>query len=123
MMEDEVYSLELFIAKFLRYGVLLAGALMLFGWMSEISFTADTFAHFSKYHDVRLVPMLQSLFEAKRWGLLVSYAGLFVLICLPVLRVMMTLLVFVKKKDYALAVVSGVVLAGLFLSLLLGFEI
>jgi uncharacterized membrane protein len=45
------------------------------------------------------------------------------LICLPVLRVMMTLLVFVKKKDYALAVVSGVVLAGLFLSLLLGFEI
>ncbi|CAN5424929.1 hypothetical protein BH10BDE1_BH10BDE1_04490 [soil metagenome] len=122
-MDDEVYSLELFIAKFLRYGVLVAGALMLFGWMSEISFKTDTFSHFATYHDVRLFPTLRALIETSRWGLLTAYAGMFVLISLPLLRVLMTLVVFLKKKDYALAAVSTLVLAGLFLSLLLGFEI
>jgi uncharacterized membrane protein len=122
-MEDDVYSLELFIAKFLRYGVMFAGTLMLIGWMSEISFTKDTFAQFATYHDERLWVTLQSLVQSGRWGLLTAYAGMFSLIALPLLRVLMTLLVFIKKKDYALAVVSTLVLAGLFLSLLLGFEI
>lgn len=122
-MEDDVYSLELFIAKFLRYGVLVAGVLMFAGWMSEISFTTDTFAHFSKYQDARLVSTIHTLVEARRWGLLTSYAGMLALISLPLLRVLMTLLVFIKKRDWALAIVSSFVLAGLFLSLLLGFEI
>jgi uncharacterized membrane protein len=122
-METDVDSLELFIANFLRYGVLFAGALMFIGWMSEISFSTDTFARFSNYEDVRLVASLHRLFELKRWGLLTSYAGMLALISLPVLRVLMTLVVFAKKRDRAMAILSGLVLAGLALSVVLGFEI
>lgn len=122
-MERDVYSLELFIAKFLRYGVLLAGLLMLVGWLSQISFSHDVFASFQAYHEVRLLEQLESCFQEGRWGLLTSYAGMFVLISLPLLRVLMTFGIFIKKRDYMLAAVSGLVLLGLVLSVLLGFEL
>lgn len=122
-MERDVYSLELFIAKFLRYGILVAGFLMSVGWLSRLSFAADTFAAFHEYHALRLTDALREIIDAKQWGLLISYAGMFVLICLPLVRVLMTFAVFVKKRDYILAAVSALVLFGLLLSVTLGFEI
>ena len=122
-MEKDVYALELFIARFLRYGVLVAGVLMLAGWLTQLSFSQDTFAHFQVYHDVRIYEALQEAWAGERWGLLTSYLGMFVLISLPLLRVLMTFAVFVKKRDYALAAVSGLVIFGLALSIALGFEI
>lgn len=122
-MEDDVYVFELFIAKFLRYGVIVAGALMSIGWLSQLSFTVDTFAKFHEYHELRLVPAITALIQEGRWGILTSYLGMFVLICLPLLRVLMTFAVFIKKRDYILAAVSAVVLFGLLLSVTLGFEI
>lgn len=122
-MKTDIYSLELFISKFLRYGVLLAGLLMLVGWMSHLSFTADTFAQFHEYQEQRLLATLSALYKAGEWGMLTSYFGMFVLILLPVLRVFMTLAVFVKQRDFILAGVSALVLFGLLLSVTLGFEI
>ncbi len=122
-MEKDVYALEMFIAKFLRYGVLLAGLLMLCGWLTQISFTADAFAPFHTYHDSPLFRTIGELIEQQRWGLLTAYAGMTVLISLPLLRVLMTFAVFVKKRDYTLAAVSAVVLFGLGLSIALGFEL
>ena len=122
-MEKDVYALEMFIAKFLRYGVLFAGLLMLCGWLTQISFTADAFAPFHVYHDAPLFRTIAELIEAQRWGLLTAYAGMTVLISLPLLRVFMTFAVFIKKRDYTLAAVSAVVLFGLGLSIALGFEL
>lgn len=122
-MDKDVYSLELFIAKLLRYGVLLAGLLMLIGWASQLSFSHDVFAPFHVYKEVRLYEALEQATALKQWGALTAYAGLIVLVSLPLIRVLMTLLVFLKKKDFALAAISGLVLAGLALSIVLGFEI
>ncbi len=122
-MKHDIHALELFIARFLRYGVMIAGALMLVGWISQISFSNDTFAQFHVYREMRLVPTLIQLFHAREWGLLTSYLGMFVLLCLPVIRVLMTFAVFIKKRDYALACVSALVLFGLLLSVTLGLEI
>ena len=122
-MERDVYALELFIAKFLRYGVIVAGLLMSIGWLSQLSFTTNTFAQFHQYHELRLTDALRGIIESKLWGLLVTYIGMFVLISLPLLRVLMTLAVFIKKRDYILAGVSALVLFGLLLSVTLGFEI
>jgi uncharacterized membrane protein len=122
-MERDVYALELFIAKLLRYGVLFAGALMLLGWVSQLSFNHDVFASFRVYEEVRLADSLQKAFVNEQWGTLVAYTGLIVLVSLPLIRVLMTLLVFLKLKDFTLAAVAAVVLVGLALSITLGFEI
>lgn len=123
MTENEAYTLEIFIAKFLRYGVLAAGVLMLVGWLSQINFAGDTFAAFRVYQETRLTEHLRVAIENRNIGLLISYAGLFLLILLPFSRVLMTFAVFVKKRDYILAAVSALVLLGLCLSFALGFEI
>ncbi len=122
-MEKDIYQLELFIAKFLRYGVVLAGILMLVGWLTQIDFAVDAFEPFRVYHDAPLFQTLTAYWEAGRWGLITAYAGMFVLISLPLFRVLMTLVVFMKKHDYALAAVSALVLLGLALSLALGFKV
>lgn len=122
-MEKDIYALELFIARFLRYGVLIAGALMLVGWLAQLSFSVNTFEHFQVYHEVRLHDVLLEAWLERKWALLTSYLGMFVLISLPLLRVLMTFVVFLKKRDYALAGISALVIFSLALSLALGFEI
>ena len=116
-------SLELFIAYLLRVGVLSAGALMLIGWIVEIDFTRNVFIQFATYRDLRLVDALRELYDGERWGVLISYLGMTVLILLPLVRVMMTLVIFVKNRDFILAGISALVLTGLVLSFALGFEL
>ncbi len=120
---ERLFSLELFIAKFLRYGVLLAGLLLFVGWMMQIDFQHNTFAAFSQYRPNPLSNALHVAFAEGRWGLLIAYAGLGVLISLPIIRVALTALVFLSEKDYALAACAGLVLIGLATSFALGFTI
>jgi uncharacterized membrane protein len=54
--------------------------------------------------------------------MLLSYAGLIALISLPVLRVLLTMILFLKQKEYILAVVAALVLIGLFVSFTFGME-
>ncbi len=121
--ESRLFSLELFIAKFLRYGVLFAATLLFIGWMLQIDFQHDTFAAFSTYKNAPLNQTLANLMAAKSYGLLVSYLGLVVLISLPILRVMLTAVAFVFERDYLLAAIAGVVLCGLLYSFVLGYKI
>ena len=121
--DARLFSLELFIAKFLRYGVLFAGLLLLIGWMMQIDFQNDTFAAFAQYRHNPLSEQLKSAFGQGQWGLLIAYAGLGVLISLPIIRVALTTLVFLSEKDYALAACASLVLAGLAMSFALGFAI
>lgn len=119
----DLFALELFIAKLLRYGVFLAGILIFIGWASQIDFHEDTFSHFTAYKASPLIPALQGLWARAEYGLLISYLGLGVLISLPVLRVAMTGAVFIKQKDFIMAGLVALVLSGLILSFVLGFEI
>jgi hypothetical protein len=78
--EAHLFNLELFIAKFLRYGVLFAGCLIFIGWMSQIDFQHNVFESFQTYTNVPLVKTLRTVIAEHNWGLLTSYIGLGVLI-------------------------------------------
>ncbi len=121
--DARIFNLELFIAKFLRYGVLLAGLLIFVGWMSQINFQNDVFANFTHYQPQPLIETLRGLIAQNAWGLLTAYIGLIVLIALPLSRVALVAFVFFAERDYILAACALLVLFGLGLSFFLGFEI
>ena len=120
---ERLFTLELFIAKFLRYGVLLAGVLLFIGWMSQIDFHHNTFEAFSSYREAPLADTLSQIITNRYWGLLIAYLGLGVLISLPLIRVALTAVVFIVDRDYTLALCALLVLAGLLLSFTLGYQI
>lgn len=121
--DARIFNLELFIAKFLRYGVLVAGLFIFAGWMSQIDFHHNVFAHFATYTHAPLIETLRAQVDAQNWGLLITYFGLMILIALPLTRVALVAVVFLSGRDYAMAFCALLVLFGLGLSFVLGYEI
>ncbi len=121
--DDNLLSLELRIAKLLRWGVLGAGTLMLFGWMSILDFSQNPLVKFHDYKEQSLQNSLRSIVENHQWGLLIAYAGLVLLISLPLLRVLMTGFLFVQRKERILAFAAFFVFVLLILSFTLGIEL
>jgi uncharacterized membrane protein len=117
-----IESLELRIGKFLRIGVIFAGSLMLIGWLSKFNFTVNSLYVFDTYDQIPLKDILAFHYIRKDWGTLVSYLGLTTLISLPVIRVFLTTIIFIKQKEFALAAIAFVVLLALFFSMALGIE-
>lgn len=120
---NEIETLELKIAKFLRGGVFLAGGVMLVGWLWKMKWTGNPFFNFQVYDQIPFTDMIKHNLYHKDWGMLISYAGLLILISLPVIRVLLTSILFLKQKEYTLAAIALVVLAGLTASMLLGIEL
>jgi uncharacterized membrane protein len=123
MSHDKLLSLELRISLLLRWGVLLAGAFMLIGWASMLDFTQNPLAAFQDYKSESLHESLLNALTQNQWGLLIAYAGLTILISLPLLRVLMTAVLFVKQKETVLAAIAFFVFATLILSFSLGIEL
>lgn len=120
---NDIEALELKIAKFLRVGVLLAGALILIGWGLNFQWSENPFARFEVYSHAQLSDLLEVYWMDQNWGVLISYVGLFALISLPIIRVLLTMILFVKQKEHTLAMVALFVLAGLITSFALGIEL
>lgn len=122
-MNNEIEALELKIAKFLRWGVLLSGLLIFGGWLWEVKFSAaDPFYPFQRYYVFPLQNILRIYYKNGNWGTLISYLGLCTLISLPVIRVFLTAFLFVKQKEYKLGLIALLVLFSLGISFLLGVE-
>jgi uncharacterized membrane protein len=122
-MSDPLHSLELRISKLLRYGVMAAGAFLLLGWISLLDFTQNPLAAFHEYRSQSFEQSLANAWESHDWGLLIAYAGLLMLISLPLLRVLMTAILFVKQKEKILAAIAFFVFAILILSFTQGIEL
>ncbi len=122
---SKIESLEYRIALFLRYGVFVAGALMMGGWVIELIHQnqGDPFAPFRNYEVIPLSVQLAQVWEAKAIGMLMSYAGLFTLISLPVIRVALTAILFLKQKERILAGIALLVLLCLIFSFTQGLEL
>jgi uncharacterized membrane protein len=120
---NELENLELKISKFLRFGVIFAGVVMLIGWVSQIKLSGNPFFSFKQYDYIPFSDLLKFHIYHKHWGVLTSYAGLGILISLPLIRVFLTAIIFIKQKEYALAMIAGVVLLGLIVSMSLGIEL
>lgn len=120
---EELLDLEFKISHILRSGVLIAGVLLLIGWLWMLIESGDILSSFSSYKP-------QPLFESIQWALvmndraqLMAFAGLVVLVCLPILRVFMTGFLFIKQKDFRLASMAFAVFIVLVGSFLLGIHL
>lgn len=120
---NNIESLELKIAKFLRVGVIVSGIIMFAGWMTQFKLSGDPFYNFQVYDHIPLQDLIGFHIYRKHWGVLISYFGLASLISLPVIRVILTAVLFIRQKEFALALIAFTVLLGLMLSMFLGIEL
>lgn len=119
---DEIESLELKISKFLRAGVIVAGFFLTLGWIMSFTFNPHVFYVFQDYDRIPFIEMLRHYVRRREWGPVVSYAGLIMLISLPILRVLLTMVMFIKLKEKYLAMIAALVLLGLIVSFSFGME-
>ena len=120
---NQIESLEYKIATFLRAGVIVAGTLMLTGWLIQFKLHGNPFFNFETYDHIPLADLLKIHLHHKSWGVLISYVGMVTLISLPIIRVVLTAILFIRQKEYVLAMIAFAVLAGLILSMTLGIEL
>lgn len=121
--DEAVPPLEWAVAKLLRVGVIIAGLLMAVGWFTFLDFSANPLVEFHEYKSVPLVESLQLALQTHNWGLLISYAGLGLLVSLPMIRVLMTGFIFAYQRQRVLAGIAFFVFFILMVSLTLGVEL
>ena len=116
-------QLELKISRFLRGGVFFAGMMLAVGWAGMLLRHGDNLSTFTKYHQQSLWESLQWAFVMNDRSTVLAYGGLFVLVMLPVLRVLMTAFLFIKTRERLLAMMAFVVFLTLLASFTLGIEL
>lgn len=119
----KIEQMELKIAGFLRYGVMFAGATIALGWLLMFKNSPTVFSDFKTYDQIPLQNFLIYHYNQGNWGQVLSYLGLSLLILLPLIRVLFTGFLFIRQKEYLLALIAGLVLLGLILSFTFGIEI
>lgn len=120
---NDIEALERNIAKFLRYGVIASGLVMFTGWIMQFKLHGNPFFTFDTYDQISIIDLVKIHLRNKDWGVLISYAGLLALISLPLIRVLLTAILFLKQKEFTLALVAFIVLSGLAFSMLLGIDL
>ena len=120
---DELELLELKISKFLRAGVLIAGVLMLIGWIAHLVTHGSSLELLKTYNAISIEETLKTTVDNKLWFDLIAYLGLVTLITLPITRVFLTAFLFLKQKEYVLAGIASFVLIALVISFSLGIEL
>ncbi len=120
-MKSNLLELELFIAHFLRKGVIVSAGFIFVGWILQVKFDENVYLPFRNYQPVPLFETVNQLFIQKNWSALIGYAGLLVLISLPILRVVATGFIFTKQRNFRMLGLVMTVLFGLSLGIFLGF--
>lgn len=123
MSDESVPALEWAVARMLRVGVIIAGVMMLGGWFTFMDFTGNPLVNFHEYKEMPLLESLELAREQSNWGLLLAYAGLALLVSLPIVRVFMTAVLFTKQRQKILAGIAYFVFFILIISLTLGIEL
>ena len=115
MNREQMESLEIKISLFLRYGVLVAGALMLIGWLSQIDLSGEPFSKFTTYQPHEFRELVRTA--------PISMLGLVCLISLPIIRVFLTLILFLLERQWIMSALAGIVFAALMVSFALGVHL
>ncbi len=123
MNDTSAERLELKIATFLRGGLLVAGTLILVGWLMGLRWNADPFFNYQIYDVAPLQNILYVYYRNRNWGMLLTYVGLFCLILLPLIRVVLTAWLFFRQGEKHLGFMAIGVFFILLLSMTLGFEL
>lgn len=121
--QDSMYRLEMTISHVLRGGVFFAGLFLVIGWIWMWMREGDVLSSFSTYEPRPLLESIQWALIMGDRATLVALSGLLVLVLLPLLRVLMTGILFFRQKDRALGIMALLVFITLLGSFLLGVEL
>lgn len=119
----ETHRLELIVSQLLRGGVLIAGVLLTIGWVWMWINGQDISGNLKDYNPTTFTDTLQWAVIMQDRALLTTMTGLLVLVTLPLIRVFLTAVLFVRQKDYRLALMAIFVFIFLCVSFFLGIEI
>lgn len=119
---NDIETMELKISKFLRWGVLISGVVITIGWLMSFKADSDPFEPLRTYRSYSLIDSIQMNALLENWGKIIAYLGLTFLISLPVIRVFLSIILFIKQKEKTMALIGAIVLIGLMLSFSLGVE-
>ncbi|MGZ3772266.1 MAG: DUF1634 domain-containing protein [Pseudobdellovibrionaceae bacterium] len=121
-LSNAVHQLELKISYLLRIGVLIAGFLLCLGWLWMLTHGESISGKFTDYTKPMPFP------ERVHWAIisndpatLISLLGLAFLVILPILRVLMTGILFIWRKEFRLGFIAFIVFIALISSFFLGF--
>ncbi|HWU43310.1 MAG TPA: DUF1634 domain-containing protein [Bdellovibrio sp.] len=121
--DEALEQLEYIISQLLRIGVLLAGVMLLVGWLWLWFNNGSLLESFTVYEP-------KSFLETVHWALIsndrpmiISLLGLVLLVSLPIVRVLLTGVLFLRQKDFPLACMAFLVFAALITSVLLGIDL
>lgn len=114
--EAELREVELFVSKALRFGVLVSAVIILFGLIRFIHTGEGGYPGHS--YPTSIKEFFTGALQLKPFAIIQS--GLFCLILTPVLRVGVSILVFLKEKDWLYVGISSLVFLILLSSLLFG---
>lgn len=119
----QLHNLELIISKLLRVGVMTAGACLFLGWIGMLIQHGSMLSSFTVYDPEPLTDKFQWAFLTRDRSLMMAMIGLVLLVCLPLIRVLLTGILFIRQKDYKLAVMAFAVFATLVASFFLGIDL
>lgn len=121
--KSSLHELELLIAYFLRWGVLGAGILLLVGWLWMLSQEGDVLGQYKDYQPVDLIESLHWALIMNNKAYLTALAGLVLLVLLPVIRVFLAGVLFIKDREYRMAAMALAVFVALVTSFFLGIDL
>lgn len=116
MEESNIGEIELVISKSLRFGVILSSVVILTGLLMFLisghsGYPGNTYP--TTPHDI-----LSGAASLKPYGIMLL--GLMILMAIPIFRVGVSIIVFLKEKDYLYVKITTAVFIILIISLLMG---
>lgn len=114
--KSNIEDAEIIISKLLQVGVLLSAAVMLVGFLMFI--LTGSSGYKNNAFPSSLFMVLQGLVAIKPDAIILT--GLFILILTPVFRVGVSILIFLKEKDFLYVAITAFVFLILIVSFLLG---
>lgn len=115
-MNKDVEKTELTIARFLMVCVLVSAAVILFGLALYLITGSGGFEN--NVYPTNLPSIFSGVLALKPFAVMLM--GLFILILTPILRVGVSIIVFIKEKDVAFILITSGVFIILTISLILG---
>ncbi|SHK77636.1 Uncharacterized membrane protein [Clostridium cavendishii DSM 21758] len=116
MRNSEIEEVELFISKALRVGVLISAIFIIIG-LSMFLITGNS-GYEGDYFPTSIIEVFSGVVTLKAYSII--SLGLLILIFTPIFRVAISILVFIKAKDYLYVKITSIVLTILIISLIIG---
>lgn len=113
---SKIGEMEIIISRFLRFGVLLSAVIVFIG-LGMFLITGKS-GYPINYYPISLSEIFKGLIAFKSYAIILT--GIIILILTPVFRVGVSILVFIKEKDFLYVKITSLVFIILLISFILG---